>query len=88
MTLFTPLPFGDGLERRDIPADELGERDFATLLLSERNRIFELDFPVPPPGHRSGAERKRLGFAMDDRLAHTLAHDRGSGSRRSLACVP
>lgn len=53
MSLFGPLPPGDGLERVDIPANERGQRDLRRTLLRalycfcELRLILELYLTVP-----------------------------------------
>jgi hypothetical protein len=81
MRLLAPLPLRDGLERLDIPTDELGERDGGVLLLFERGGVLELYFAVPRPAQCGGAVCEGLGFTMDDRLADAPAHDRRIADR-------
>ena len=81
MGLLASLPRGDRPERVNVPADKLRERDCTVLLSGQRRGILELDFSVPRPGQRRVPMREGLGLPMDDRLAHTLAHDRGVADR-------
>jgi len=55
MTLLASLPFGDRLERLDVPADERCKRHRPALLAARHALVFELHFVVL--AQESAAER-------------------------------
>ena len=75
MGLLAALPFGDRLERLDIPTDQLGERGRSLLLTDKCGGIFECNLAMSGPAQRRSSMRESLAFPVNDRPTTANADD-------------